>query len=281
MFVYWGAAVANAPAAPGGRRADPRHGDDDAKSGKQHDMAGMTKAEMAAMERKKAADDKGLALLENGEMAHMYGPDEPLDKATRAVLVHQLALTKAAAEKYPTLGAARAGGYKPSGAYEPGLGMHMNGGSGSFGGMNPDGTISDAMIANPPTIIYDGHTNDAPVAGFMYTTMSEKEPEGFAGPNDHWHFHTKLCVKQTPDGIKVVHVGAVTSKKECAAQKAIWVPQNAYMVHVWTVPGYASNRGVFSDVNPSIACSDGTYFRVSDKQMISKYRINHCRADAA
>ena len=32
------------------------------------------------------------------------------------------------------------------------------------------------------------------------------------------------------------------------------------MVHVWTIPGYESIRGVFSDVNPVIACTDGNYF---------------------
>jgi hypothetical protein len=34
------------------------------------------------------------------------------------------------------------------------------------------------------------------------------------------------------------------------------------MVHVWTVPGYESTRGVFSEVNPAITCPDGTYHRI-------------------
>jgi hypothetical protein len=29
---------------------------------------------------------------------------------------------------------------------------------------------------------------------------------------------------------------------------------------VWTVPGYESDLGIFSEVNPAITCPDGTYF---------------------
>ena len=34
------------------------------------------------------------------------------------------------------------------------------------------------------------------------------------------------------------------------------------MVHVWTVPGYESPQGVFSELNPKMTCPDGTYFTV-------------------
>jgi hypothetical protein len=34
-----------------------------------------------------------------------------------------------------------------------------------------------------------------------------------------------------------------------------------YMVHVWSVPGYKSEQGTFSEVNPAITCPDGTYYR--------------------
>jgi hypothetical protein len=32
------------------------------------------------------------------------------------------------------------------------------------------------------------------------------------------------------------------------------------MVHVWTVPGYESDTGVFSEVSPALTCPDGTYY---------------------
>jgi hypothetical protein len=31
---------------------------------------------------------------------------------------------------------------------------------------------------------------------------------------------------------------------------------------VWTVPGYESSLGTFSDLNPKITCPDGTYHRI-------------------
>ena len=37
---------------------------------------------------------------------------------------------------------------------------------------------------------------------------------------------------------------------------------SGYMVHVWTVPGYESELGVFSDLNPELTCPDGTYHRI-------------------
>ena len=44
----------------------------------------------------------------------------------------------------------------------------------------------------------------APIAGFMYYSMSTEAPEGFAGPNDHWHRHSNVCVKfDGPNGRKV------------------------------------------------------------------------------
>ena len=45
-----------------------------------------------------------------GDQMHVYGPDESLDAFTRAALVHQLALTRTIAERFPTLGDARAAG---------------------------------------------------------------------------------------------------------------------------------------------------------------------------
>jgi len=32
------------------------------------------------------------------------------------------------------------------------------------------------------------------------------------------------------------------------------------MLHVWTVPGYESPKGVFNEVNPALTCADGTYY---------------------
>ncbi len=60
----------------------------------------------------------------------------------------------------------------------------------------------------PANLLYDGATDDAPLAGFMYYSTSPVEPEGFAGPNDHWHTHGALCLNMGgEDGIEVLHPG--------------------------------------------------------------------------
>ena len=32
----------------------------------------------------------------------------------------------------------------------------------------------------------------------MYYAMGNTAPEGFAGPNDHWHRHSNVCLKGQP-----------------------------------------------------------------------------------
>jgi hypothetical protein len=90
------------------------------------------------------------------------------------------------------------------------------------------------------------------------------EPEGFAGDLDRWHFHTSVCIVYTEDGIETpfgADLTGVTSQM-CAAKGGTLIDFTGYMVHVWTVPGYESELGTFSDLNPRITCPDGTYHRI-------------------
>jgi hypothetical protein len=49
-------------------------------------------------------------------------------------------------------------------------------------------------------------------------------------------------------------------------------------VHVWTVPGYESPRGTFSEVNPKITCPDGSYHTIGSEDGV--VRLNNCRSAA-
>ena len=84
-------------------------------------------------------EDFGLRDLENGQMTHDYGADQPLDTETRTELARQLSLTREVADKYPTLQSAVDSGRFRAGPFVPGLGTHMVG-AGSF---DPDGVIDD------------------------------------------------------------------------------------------------------------------------------------------
>lgn len=143
------------------------------------------------------------------------------------------------------------------------------------------GTLSDAEILRPSNLLYAGSTDDAPLAGFMYYSTSETEPEGFAGPNDHWHTHGNLCLDMdNPDGRIGVFNTDDDTAEACEAVGGFYFEQTQWMVHVWTIPGYESNRGVFSDINPAIACPDGTYFIVTEEQT-DQYQLNHCLSNPA
>ena len=204
----------------------------------------------------------GFAAL--GENGHQHGAGVvELDNATQAALSVQLAQTSRLTEKYPTLAAAAAAGYRRQGRFNPGLGTH-------YGGFAGDGIIigveGQPMV---PTLIYDGTDPDSPLAGFMYSAPGSggQVPEGFVGPNDHWHKHSNLCIVMK-DGVVTTPLGAddvtITKEKCDAVPGGFFVAQSGYMVHVWTVPGYESPDGVFSGLNRKVTCPDGSYHKSTD-----------------
>jgi hypothetical protein len=183
-----------------------------------------------------------------------------LDRATQEQLDAQLAQTQTLVERYPTIADAEAAGYRRAGPFSPGLGTHYI----NFGQFLGDG-VMDADGISKAALIYDGLEPDSPIAGFMYYVMGDQEPEGFIGPNDHWHYHTNTCIV-FKDGNIEAPLGADMSdvtQEQCARYGGTLLGVTGYMVHVWTVPGYESKESTFSEVNPEITCPDGTYYRKS------------------
>jgi hypothetical protein len=215
-----------------------------------------------------AEDDLGFAALNNGH-SHEAPAEQPLTDEERVTLARQLAGTATLVEKYPTLGAAEAAGWRRAGPFVPGLGVHY---SGSYS-MNADG-VMDPEDVQAPTLIFDGLESDAPLAGFMYMAYgTDAEPEGFAGPNDMWHYHTALCIKPEPNGDISTPFGADledVTRQMCTDVGGNWVETTGYMVHVWNVPGYESPDGMFHEVNRKITCRDGTYYKIPTKEIGDK-----------
>lgn len=206
------------------------------------------------------ADDGGLTQLENGQMHHEVPDDVALDADTQRALDAQLDATRALVDLYPTVADAEAAGWRRAGPFSPGLGSHY---TAPAGGYNGDGVIDEADLATP-TLIYDGNEPSSPIAGFMYQSFRQDEPEGFAGPNDHWHYHTSVCIVAGDDGEIDTPLGAdrEVSDEQCASVGGGLIDFTGYMVHVWTVPGYESPRGIFSDLNPALTCPDGSYHTI-------------------
>nr|MDT0667281.1 hypothetical protein [Micromonospora sp. DSM 115978] len=86
----------------------------------------------------------------------------------------------------------------------------------------------------------------------------DKAPEGFAGPNDGWHFHAGLCYVR---GI-VVPVGGDDVRQANCEQVGGTVrggvgDSQMWMMHAWVVPGWESPWGLFSSENPELTLAVG------------------------
>jgi hypothetical protein len=176
-------------------------------------------------------------------------PDVPLDAATRATLQQQLVVARATAMRYPTVASAVAAGYHVIGGFGPGSGAHYIGGfAGIFGGgFDP---------SRPLALIYDGTSPTSQMVGLMYYGFGNTAPEGFAGPNDHWHRHSNICTR----GAEVLSPpDSDVTQEQCTALGGFFMKITGWMVHAWVVPGWESPQGVFSHENPNLRCADGTF----------------------
>jgi hypothetical protein len=94
----------------------------------------------------------------------------------------------------------------------------------------------------------------------MYFGMGDTAPDGFAGPNDHWHRHSNVCTKYGGGKLEVPFpADADVTKRQCEAVGGSLMPITGWMVHAWVVPSWESPQGVFSHDNTNIRCADGTY----------------------
>ncbi len=245
----------------------------DHAAGSHGDHAHTAGAEPAAggHDHQDMAVDPGFAALSNGHQ-HEHGQDAPLTAAERSTLAGELAATADLVARYPTLADAEAAGWRRSGPFSPGLGVHYQGPNFV---LNTDGDMDPEDLA-APMLIFDGVDPDAPLAGFMYLAYgTQGEPAGFAGPNDHWHYHDHVCIVYGPDGIDTpfgADLEGVTEEM-CSNVSGMWVSTTPYMVHVWNVPGYESPDGMFTELNPRITCPDGTYDRIAIEDTGSKNSV--------
>jgi hypothetical protein len=143
----------------------------------------------------------------------------------------------------------------PAGTFSPGVGAHYVRLRAS-GDILPNGDVDPA---GPGSLIFDGNSPSSHLVGLMYLSGAETPPEGFAGPNDHWHRHSNTCVVFSAGGIRVPFAAdSDVTKAMCAAKGGTFMERTTWMVHAWVVPGWESPQGVFSHANPNLHCADGT-----------------------
>lgn len=99
--------------------------------------------------------------------------------------------------------------------------------------------------AVPSMLLFDERRDPAVLVGYSYALSSPIRPEGFAGPNDHWHQHRGLCV----DGGWVVREQAPGPD---ACDGTYIAGGDFWMLHAWVVPGWDNRKGDFAPFNPKL-----------------------------
>ena len=171
----------------------------------------------------------------HGDGGEHEAAEQPLDRATREALAEQLVTAREVALAHRTVDRALLDGYVMVVPYVPLIGAHYMKFSLVDRKFDPE---------YPEMLLYDGTNADSQIVGLSYYVASTDEPEGFAGPNDHWHRHIGLCID--PERIVVIG-GEKTTPEECAAMGGVKADGSRFwMVHAWVVPGWDSPDGVFS-----------------------------------
>jgi hypothetical protein len=185
-------------------------------------------------------------------------PDKPLDTATRTLEAQQLVAARAAALRYPTVADAVRAHMLRAGQFSPLTGAHYI----NLAAMVPHGAdvrYGDFDASNPSSLIYDGTKPTSKLVGVMYLALSVLPPEGFAGPNDHWHRHTNTCVQYKAGTIAIPFAAdSDVTEEQCAAVQGQFMRETAWMVHAWVVPSWESPAGVFSHDNSNVLCANDT-----------------------
>jgi hypothetical protein len=165
----------------------------------------------------------------------------PMDRGTRDRLAVELRGAEAVADRFETVAEAERAGYRAVTPYIPLIGAHY------MRFLVVDGTFD---IEQPEMLLYDGTKPASRIVGLSYYVTGDREPRGFAGPNDHWHRHVGLCI----DVKRTFVVGdEETTAEECARRGGIKVDgRTGWMVHAWVVPGWESTLGIFSAENPQL-----------------------------
>ena len=187
----------------------------------------------------------------------------PLTWTQCLALSDQLDVAKAYAEQWPTRGAAEAAGFREATGYVGGMGTHhIKSGitpamlaSPSFDKNNPilDAAGLDATFdpARPEVLQFDGTGPSAKLVGFDYyvRTTNGLPPAGFAGNNDWWHHHPKICFRTSDAAM----VGFNISDTACTGQSGINVNMaNYYMLHVWVLDDMTFRPDVYAGMMPCI-----------------------------
>lgn len=168
---------------------------------------------------------------------------KPINQRTRQALAAQQEQARTVVDRFPTVAAATAGGYRMSTTFVPCIGAHYTN----------LGLVARFDPAAPSELLFDGTRPDSKLVGLSYLVYHPGgAPEGFAGPNDVWHQHNAnggLCFNRSG-----VVIGAEDSTPEqCRALGGVKRElTDVWMLHDWVVPGWECTWGVFAPECPEL-----------------------------
>ena len=158
-----------------------------------------------------------------------------------AALLDQLAVVRAATEKYADIAEALADGYTQSTEEVPNMGAHF---------VQPWRMLDGKFDPERPEILLytSDEQGDWTLVGTSFVlplnVVGPSHPEAFAGPLDNWHVHYELCTGSDRNSRS-------STEQECREEGGTWVPVYGWMVHAWV---WVDNPlGVFNMWNPNVA----------------------------
>jgi hypothetical protein len=169
-----------------------------------------------------------------------------LNEADCRQLKQQFDQANAATEGLETRGAAEAAGWHEIAQYIPGLGTHH------IKGSYRDIFNAQFDPAKPVFLIYGGLDADAPLVGLSYVASGESDPPAaFAGTNDWWHLHQRICLGPAGD---ILAGAEEIPDEECTALGGRQIDLGAgfWLLHVWMVPDYELKLDVFASGHPCL-----------------------------
>lgn len=165
----------------------------------------------------------------------------PLNWDDCILLSHQLDEAETAVKDWKTRSAGEAAGFTSVAPYTAGLGTHHARGYGFL-----TNSVFDHKV--PQLLIYGGNAGDAPLVGVVYSWAGTlAPPPAFAGGNDWWHLHTRLCYSSSDGAI----LGGAQDIPDdvCTSLGGYtqYLPgSGVWLLHVWVVGPWQYRPDIFS-----------------------------------
>jgi plastocyanin len=197
------------------------------------------------------------------ELAALYDSDDDIPEElgmTRTeigVLLDELGQTEAALGRLSDPSAACAEGYRPQPLQVPNMGSHFTNIEyvldGVFDPSRPEIILYGVADNENPRQAFSATCSDGEWTGDIELTVvgasfilppsefGADHPDAFSGPLDQWHIHYSLCNGTFP-----------TTREKCEDAGGSFNETVGWMIHVWAIPEFDNQFGVFSMWNASL-----------------------------